>query len=329
MPWLVMGALLGLALLSAALTWAARGYALRQQLMDQPGERRSHSVATPRGGGIAIVISLLVTAGVAMWIWPESAPSLLVASLGLVLVAGIGWWDDHRPLPAMRRLLVHFIAAALLAALVKLHGGSWLLAALVLLFTASLINICYFMDGINGIAASQAIVVALGLAPVLPWPYSLAAVALGLACLGFLPFNFPRARIFMGDVGSGALGYAVAAVLALASVQTDIHWILLLVPASAFLVDAGFTLLARIISGQRWMEPHTQHVYQRAVQAGASHAQVTGMYFALGLFSITVLNVCSNLQPRWEAVVAIAWFSALSALWLFLRNGLRHRQGTT
>lgn len=329
MPWLVMGALLGLALLSAALTWAARGYALRRQLFDQPGERRSHSVATPRGCGIAIVISLLVTAGVAMWAWPEARPSLLVASLGLALVAGIGWWDDHRPLPAMRRLMVHFIAAALLAALVKVHGGSWLLAVLVLLFTASLINIWNFMDGINGIAASQAIVVALGLAPLLPWPYSLAAVALGLACLGFLPFNFPRARIFMGDVGSGALGYAVAAVLALASVKTDIHWILLLVSASPFLVDAGFTLLARIISGQRWMEPHTQHVYQRAVQAGASHAQVTGMYFALGLFSITVLNVCSNLQPRWEAAVAIAWFTALSVLWLLLRNGLRHPKGNT
>ncbi|MCU1151373.1 glycosyltransferase family 4 protein [Stenotrophomonas maltophilia] len=329
MPWLVMGALLGLALLSAGLTWAARGYALRQQLLDQPGERRSHSVATPRGGGIAIVISLLVTAGAAMWVWPESTPSLLVASLGLVLVAGIGWWDDHRPLPAMRRLLVHFIAAALLAALVKVHGGSWLLAGLVLVFTASLINIWNFMDGINGIAASQAIVVALGLAPVLPWPYSLAAVALGLACLGFLPFNFPRARIFMGDVGSGALGYAVAVVLAIAAVRTDINWILLLVPASAFLVDAGFTLAARIISGQRWMEPHTQHVYQRAVQVGASHAQVTGMYFALGLFSITVLNVCSNLQPRWEAVLAVAWFLALSVLWILLRNGLRHRQGNT
>lgn len=329
MPWLVMGALLGLALLSALLTWAARGYALRQQLMDQPGERRSHSVATPRGGGIAIVISLLVTAGVAIWAWPESTPTVLVASLGLVLVAGIGWWDDHKPLSAMRRLLVHFIAAALLAGLVKVNGGSWLLAALVLVFTASLINIWNFMDGINGIAASQAVVAMLGLAPVLPWPYSLAAVALGLACLGFLPFNFPRARIFMGDVGSGALGYAVAAVLALASVRTDINWILLLVPVSPFLVDAGFTLLARIISGQRWMEPHTQHVYQRAVQAGASHPQVTGMYFALGLFSITVSNICSNLQPRWEAAVAIAWFIALSVLWLLLRNGMRHRQGTT
>jgi len=324
-----MGALLALALLSAVLTWAARGYALRQQLMDQPGERRSHSVATPRGGGIAIVISLLVTAAVAIWAWPESTPTVLVASLGLVLVAGIGWWDDHKPLPAMRRLLVHFIAAALLAGLVKVNGGSWLLAALVLLFTASLINIWNFMDGINGIAASQAVVAMLGLAPVLPWPYSLAAVALGLACLGFLPFNFPRARIFMGDVGSGALGYAVAAVLALASVRTDINWILLLVPVSPFLVDAGFTLLARIISGQRWMEPHTQHVYQRAVQAGASHPQVTGMYFALGLFSITVFNVCSNLQPRWEAAVAIAWFTALSVLWLLLRNGMRYRQGNT
>ena len=193
MPWLVMAALLALALLSAALTWAARGYALRRQLLDQPGERRSHSVATPRGGGIAIVISLLVAAGAAMWAWPQATPSLLVASLGLVLVAGIGWWDDHRPLPAMRRLMVHFIAAALLAGLVKVHGGSWLLAVLVLLFTASLINIWNFMDGINGIAASQAVVAALGLAPVLPWPYSLAAIALGLACLGFLPFNFPRA----------------------------------------------------------------------------------------------------------------------------------------
>jgi len=73
------------------------------------------------------------------------------------------------------------------------------------------------------------------------------------------------------------------------------------------------------------MEPHTQHVYQRAVQAGASHAQVTGMYFVVGLFSITVFNICTRLQPRWEAVVAVAWISALALLWLLLRNGLRHR----
>ncbi|HAL23198.1 MAG TPA: lipopolysaccharide biosynthesis protein [Stenotrophomonas sp.] len=325
MPWLVMGALLGLALLSAGLTWAARGYALRRQLLDQPGERRSHSVATPRGGGIAIVISLLVAAGAAMWAWPDAAGSVLIASLGLVLVAGIGWWDDHRPLPAVRRLCVHVVAAALLAGLVKLHGGSWLLAALVLFFTTSLINIWNFMDGINGIASSQAVIAALGLAPVLPWPYSLAAIALGLACLGFLPFNFPKAKIFMGDVGSGALGYAMSVVLAIASLKTNIQWMLLLVPISPFLVDAGFTLLARMLSGQRWMEPHTQHVYQRAVQAGASHAQVTGMYFVLGLFSITVFNVCSSLQPRWEAVVAVAWFAALTLLWLLLRNGLRNR----
>ncbi|WMJ68882.1 lipopolysaccharide biosynthesis protein [Stenotrophomonas sp. 24(2023)] len=320
-----MAGLLLVALTSAALTRVAIGYALRRQLFDQPGERRSHAVATPRGGGIAIVVTLLLVDTVAALAWPSAAPSLLVAGLGLLLVAGIGWWDDHRPLPALRRLLVHVLAAALLAGLVKAHGGSWWHALLVLGFTTSLINIWNFMDGINGIAASQAIIAALGFAVVLPWPASLAAIALGLACLGFLPFNFPRARIFMGDVGSGALGYAVAAVAALASVTTTVSWLLLLVPVSLFLVDAGFTLLSRILARERWMEPHTQHVYQRAVQAGASHAQVTGTYVILGVFSIAVFIICRNLQPGWEAVVAVGWFAALTGLWLLLRNGLRHQ----
>ncbi|KAF1017485.1 MAG: Decaprenyl-phosphate N-acetylglucosaminephosphotransferase [Stenotrophomonas maltophilia] len=319
-----MAGLLMVAVANGVLTWQARRYALRRQLFDQPGERRSHTVPTPRGGGIAIVLTLLLVATAAMLAWPAITGPLLVACLGLVLVAGIGWWDDHRPLPAIHRLLVHVVAAALLAGVTRAGGGSWLHALLVLGFTTALINIWNFMDGINGIAASQAIIAALGFAPVLPWPWSLAAIALGLACVGFLPFNFPKARIFMGDVGSGALGYAVAAVATLTSLVTDISW-LLLVPISAFLVDAGFTLFSRMLAGERWMEPHTQHVYQRAVQAGASHAQVTGMYFVVGLFSITVFNVCTHLQPRWEVVVAVAWFAALTGLWLLLRNGLRRQ----
>jgi UDP-N-acetylmuramyl pentapeptide phosphotransferase/UDP-N-acetylglucosamine-1-phosphate transferase len=180
------------------------------------------------------------------------------------------------------------------------------------------------MDGINGIATTQAILAGLAFAMVLPPPYGLAGVVLGLACLGFLPFNYPRARIFMGDVGSGALGYAIAALVCLVSVRTDIHWLLLLVPLSAFLVDAGFTLLSRILSGQRWMEPHTQHLYQRAVKGGASHTSVTGMYLVFGIFSAAVFNACTNLQPRWEAAVAIAWLILASGLWLLLRKGMRN-----
>lgn len=310
--------------IAAALTWGARHYALRRNLMDQPGERRSHGVATPRGGGIAIVLTLLlVTAGAAL-AWPGARVTLGVFGLGLVLVAGIGWWDDHRPLPAVRRLLVHLVAAALLAGLVWQASGNPWQALLALLFTTSLINIWNFMDGINGIATTQAILAGLAFAVVMPMPFALAGLVLALACLGFLPFNYPRARIFMGDVGSGALGYAIAALVCLASVVTDIHWLLLLVPLTGFLVDAGFTLVSRMLTGQRWMEPHTQHLYQRAVQAGLSHTVVTAMYFVFGLFSITVFNACSDLQPRWEAAVAVTWMIFATGLWLLLRKGMRN-----
>lgn len=319
-----MSGLLAVLAVSAGLTWGARAYALRRNLLDEPGERRSHGVATPRGGGIAIVLTLLLATVVAAVIWPKAWGALAVFALGLVLVAGIGWWDDHRPLPAIRRLLVHLVAAALLAGLVLHATGNPWQALLALLFTTSLINIWNFMDGINGIATTQAILAGIAFALVLPPPYGLAGVVLGLACLGFLPFNYPRARIFMGDVGSGALGYAIAALVCLASVLTDIHWLLLLVPLSAFLVDAGFTLLSRILSGQRWMEPHTQHLYQRAVKSGASHTFVTWVYLVFGIFSAAVFNACTNLQPRWEAAVAVAWLIFATGLWLLLRKGMRN-----
>lgn len=173
--------------IAAALTWGARHYALRRNLMDQPGERRSHGVATPRGGGIAIVLTLLLAAVAAAVAWPAARITLGVFSLGLALVAGIGWWDDHRPLPAIRRLLVHMVAAALLGGLVWQASGSLVHAVLAALFTTSLINIWNFMDGINGLATTQAILAGLAFAMVMPLPFALAGVVLALACLGFCP----------------------------------------------------------------------------------------------------------------------------------------------
>ena len=322
-PQMIAPALLALVGLSAALTWAARHYALRRQLLDQPGERRSHRIATPRGGGIAIVLTVLAACVVALMMDPAFLPPLGLVMTGLMLVAGIGWWDDHRPLPALQRLAVHLVASALLSMAVYLIGGNLLQAVLLFFVTAALINLWNFMDGINGIASSQAIAAALGFAWVMPVPSSLAALGVAAACLGFLPFNFPRARIFMGDVGSGALGYLMAALVGLASLATDIAWPALLLPLSAFLVDAGFTLLSRMLSGQRWMEPHTQHVYQRWVKAGASHAHVTAWYFLSGLLGSTVLVLCSPLGPTQQGVVAIAWWVFLTALWRVQRGRLR------
>ena len=320
-PWL---ALLALALVSAVLTWLARRYALRRQLLDHPGERRSHHVATPRGGGIAIVVTALVGLAAGALLYPAAAAHLAIFAAGLMLVAGIGWWDDHRPLPAMRRLLVHMLASVLLAGLVWQATGNALQAVLLFLVATALVNLWNFMDGINGIASGYALVGALSLAAVMPMPFALLAVVVAAGCLGFLPFNFPRARIFMGDVGSGALGYLMAALAGLASVVTSIHWLALLIPLSAFIVDAGFTLSSRMLSGQRWMEPHTQHVYQRAVKAGWSHTQVTGVYILLGLVGAAVLALSVRLAPLQQAGLALAWGGLLACLWAVMRVRLRN-----
>ena len=317
-------ALMLLALGAGVLTWLSRVYALRRQLLDHPGERRSHVVATPRGGGIAIVLTVLAATLLGALRYPEAAPHLGVFGTGLGLVAGIGWWDDHRPLPAVHRLLVHMLASALLAGVVWEVGRSPVQAVLIFLVATALINLWNFMDGINGIASSQALIAALALAMVTPAPFGLLAIAVAAGCLGFLPFNFPRARIFMGDVGSGALGYLMAALVGLASLTTYINWLLLLMPLSAFIVDAGFTLTSRMLSGQRWMDPHTQHVYQRAVKAGWSHVRVTGVYILLGLAGAAVLVVSVRLPPPQQAGVAIAWGAVLALLWGVARARLRN-----
>src|SRR5690606_2727313 len=257
-------------------------YALRRQLIDQPGARRSHQEATPRGGGIAIVLVLLVALVALAAQSPARIRELALAGAGLVLVAGIGWIDDHRPLSATLRLCVHVLAAGLLCTALWLAGGSPFDLAVAFVAAVVLTNVWNFMDGINGIAASQAVLVATvyalfaGDGPVL-W----LGLALAAGTAGFLPFNFPRARIFMGDVGSGALGYALAALLAVATLDADPGArILLLFPLLPFLLDASLTLLSRMVRRERWWEPHTTHAYQ-AWARRRGHARVTVAY-ALG-----------------------------------------------
>jgi UDP-N-acetylmuramyl pentapeptide phosphotransferase/UDP-N-acetylglucosamine-1-phosphate transferase len=234
-------------------TWLARAYAVQRNLLDHPGERRSHGTATPRGGGISIVLGLLVAALALAVRDPSHVVPLLGFAVALLLVAGIGWWDDHRPLPVWVRLGVHAIAAAMLAVGVfSAYGEPWL-ALTAFAVALALTNIWNFMDGINGIAVTQATLVAGGFAAAISdtaWGWL--GWALVAACLGFLPFNFPRARIFLGDVGSGALGLAVAA-LAIAVVgENPMRWPVALLLPSAFLIDAGLTLGQRLVRGERW-----------------------------------------------------------------------------
>ncbi len=312
--WLVVHVCIGV-----AGTWLARRYALRQSLIDEPGERRSHTVATPRGGGVAIVISLVVAAVALGLRQPQQAPLMLAFGIGLLLVAGIGWVDDHRPLSPWLRLGVHVLASGLFAVAIGDVYDSVALGIAAFVATLVLTNVWNFMDGINGLAASQALIAALGLAWMAGGVWSLLALALTAACAGFLPFNFPRARIFMGDVGSGAIGFALGALCVVAGARLGEKAPLVLLPVLVFLVDAGLTLVRRLLRGERWWTPHTQHAYQ-AWARGMGHTRVTLAYAAI---SLLVILLGWGIAPRDAFFIAgttAACYMCCAFFWLVLQK---------
>ena len=321
-----MGALLA----SSALTVLAIGYASRRRMLDLPGQRRSHVVATPRGGGIAPVLVMLTGGGWLVLEQPGAVGSIGPCLLGLALVAGIGWVDDHRPLPALPRLAVH-VLAALIAALALCGGSGAGIAgvAIATIAVTSLVNIWNFMDGIDGIAASQAVLV---IAAILAGMWLdgtwLAFAWLGLAALlGFLPFNLPRARIFLGDVGSGALGYVVAILLLRSIMAGRLPWPLAILPASAFIVDAGLTLGKRVLQCKRWWRPHREHLYQWLVRRGRSHGWIDVCYAAwtLAAGSLTVAasrsgtSVALALSLAALGLGVLCWLGFRKRIWMTVR----------
>lgn len=283
--------------LSFALTGGLRRYALSRSLMDIPNARSSHSVPTPRGGGVAIVASfllampLLAVSGGASW---SLTCALLGAGAG---VAMLGFLDDHGHIAARWRLLGHFTGAVWalfwLGGLppLNLFGFSldlgWFGHLLAAIYLVWLLNLYNFMDGIDGSASVEAICVCAGgaLLYVLIGEWQAAAVPLLLvvAVVGFLFWNFPPARIFMGDAGSGFLGIALG-ILSLQAAwvapQLLWSWVILL---GVFIVDATFTLLRRLLRGDKVYEAHRSHAYQYASRQFGRHLPVTLAIGAINL----------------------------------------------
>ena len=330
MPWFEMNPLVALivwcalfAAIGAAGTWMARRYAMQKQLLDQPGARRSHRVATPRGGGIAIALAFLIAIVTMILRQPSEIVLLVCAGFGLLLVAGIGWVDDHRPLSPWSRLVVHAVAAGWLAVGFYLSGRSGGIALTVFVLTLVLVNIWNFMDGIDGLAASQAALVAATFALVTGASLAIhLGLALIAATLGFMPFNFPRAKIFLGDVGSGALGFALALMVGLSLEGIPFAaWSLALLPLSAFLLDASLTLFARMLRGERWWTPHVEHAYQRWAQHTGSHPPVTAGYAIWTLSACVCLVWLSGAAQTGTMVMAVAvWLILGGGLWRWLRR---------
>jgi Fuc2NAc and GlcNAc transferase len=266
-----------------------RRYALRAKLLDIPNNRSSHAAPTPRGGGLAIAISFLAASIVLAYF------DLLESRTMLALIAGgaiawIGFLDDRRQLSARLRFVVHLSAAIIAVAIL---GGSaaeffsglgsnqyWVGAGLAVIVFAWATNLFNFMDGIDGLAVTEAIFISAAGA-ILNFlnggdpGITVAWLCLSAATLGFLPWNWPPARLFMGDVGSGFLGFTLT-VLALATsrgagVPVEV-WAIL---GGVFLVDASITLVRRMVRGDHWLEAHRMHAYQHLALKWRGHLPVT------------------------------------------------------
>lgn len=297
------------AVLSWLLASRVRLYAL-DRLLDIPNERSSHSSPTPRGGGLAIAVTVLGGIILATWWgWIDRNTGLALTGGG-AMIALVGWVDDHRDLSALTRFAVQFIAAFWaiywLGGIPSLSIGA---ASLRLGFVGSIlgvigvvwaINLYNFVDGIDGLAAGEAITTGTigGLILLAMGHSGLAMISFLIAAAnaGFLPLNWAPAKLFMGDVGSGMLGYLFA-VLAIASENTGavplLIWVLLL---GAFIFDATVTLGRRMVHGERWYSAHHSHAYQRMVQAGRSHAQVSSMILLIN-FALALLAIVAWLRP--------------------------------
>lgn len=290
-------------------------------LIDVPNERSSHAVPTPRGGGLAIVISSLVTLGVLAAAGFIPLRLFLALAPGGAAVAAVGFIDDRRGLSARIRLFVHFMAAgwAVLcigpANLFDIERGSPILQGVIYgLSTVGIVwflNMYNFMDGIDGIAGSQAVFMALGTVVLglfsLGIAYTAAtAVVIGAAALGFLLWNWPPAKIFLGDVGSGYLGFAFA-VIGLAS---GIHdpaspWTLMIL-AGVFAVDATFTVVRRFLRGEQVTQPHRTHGFQLLAQK-MGHQKVTLSIALVNLVWLLPCALASALWPQYaEWIVPLA-----------------------
>ncbi|WP_256672319.1 glycosyltransferase family 4 protein [Pseudomonas sp. ANT_J12] len=317
MLWLFLPVI---AIFSFSLTWVLRRYALARSLIDVPNARSSHTIPTPRGGGVAIVVCFLAAA-VAMFFLEMLPLNQVAALLGAgALVAVLGFLDDHGHIAARWRLLGHFLAAfwalywigglapiSVFGVNIDLGIFGYVVAAMFLVWMLNLYN---FMDGIDGIASVEAVSACVG-AALLYWWQGGAAVGgpllLASAVLGFLCWNFPPAKIFMGDAGSGFLGMILGIfALQAAWISSNLFfaWLILL---GVFIVDATVTLLRRLLRGEKVYEAHRSHAYQFASRQYKRHLPVTlatGILNTVWLLPIAFLVVAGKLEGIFGLITA-------------------------
>lgn len=323
-------------IVSALLTGVVRRVARRWELLDIPNPRSSHLAPTPRGGGLAIVLTAAAALGALAWTGLMDLRLLWALLGGGSAVAAVGLADDRRPIRAGVRLSVHVLAAlwavCWLGGLPSIDLGvlsaklGWLGDALAVLGIVWTLNLFNFMDGIDGIAVSEAVFVMCAALPCMATlgvtqGVGAASLAIAAASLGFLAWNWPPARIFLGDVGSGYLGYVIAVLaLAAAGARPTALWSWLIL-GGVFFVDATVTLIRRFARGEPPHQAHRSHAYQWLARRWRSHLRVTTAVVALNLLWLFPCAWYAALHPAQAALTTLLAFVPLVALALVAGSG--------
>jgi len=281
--------------------------------MDHPNARSLHDTPTPRIGGVGIVVAILISSVLI------HALVLLPFMLGLLVLAAISLLDDYRSLAVHWRLLAHVVVAgACVLMFPGLNGQGLFIASLAIVWMTNLYN---FMDGADGLAGGMTVIgfVALSVAAWASGANDVAmfCAAIAAAALAFLRFNFPPAKIFMGDTGSIPLGFLAAAIGTYGVPQNYWPPLFPVMIFSPFILDASVTLLKRSLRGEKIWHAHREHYYQRLVRMGWSHKKMTLAAYALMLFCAMVA-LTYLLQPELSVLLIALWLSSFLLIFIAL-----------
>ncbi|MEO8001803.1 MAG: hypothetical protein ABI644_08005 [Arenimonas sp.] len=289
---------------------------------DQPERRRLHQAFIPRAGGISIALVMVL---VSMLIYSSSSDInnyWVLIITGIVLFSVLGFLDDLIPIPSGRKLFLHLFAASIIFLVCMFYLSMSLLVAAVIAFAYLLfVNIWNFMDGSNGMIGMQSLLFVIGFLALSRFTNESYYYALALAatCLGFLPFNFPVARVFLGDAGSHVLGAAVVGLAFFAYFENQCSVMEILCLLSALWIDAVLTLIRRGVLGYKLMQAHRSHLYQYLIRNGQSHAAVCSYYSAWTIFVILVIGFGRQVSEMSQRILLSAVILMAFALHQSLR----------
>ena len=325
---------------SAAGVWISIRLAHRVGVMDVPNERSSHAVPTPRMGGVPMVTAVVLPFG--CWALSVAGEIFSVKGLPLTMIFALsmsilGFWDDLRSLSPLFRFLVQFVAAILILSAVSfllpeslpegwmLQWGVWIVLGA--FWVVWVLNLYNFMDGIDGLAGGEAAVAALFFFLVFSYygesGWAVANLFVAAASMGFLVFNWPPARVFMGDAGSAFLGAFFGMQSVVAPLTTPVLFPVLVLPFANFILDTTITLIRRVWRKEKWYQAHRSHFYQRMTILGMSHVRVTGYELMSVFFSCAAASVyagSNNVYVRLGISIGVLIYFIMIGLWIRTRE---------